>query len=842
VLVVDDDEIIQTVAPEALGKAGFEVYGAETGLAALDRLDAIRPDIIVLDVTMPGLDGYSTCERIRAKSYGKSIPILMVTGLEDGEAIDRAYRAGATDFSIKPIRWSLLCHRLRYMLRNSAMVNKLNKSESSLANSQKIARLGSWEAGTELSNLGWSGELFRLFGVSPDSHDASLEGLLRRIHEEDRDGIASSIRRIAEGGGTAVIDHRIVRPDGSERSVWHQIEAITDSEGHSYLQGTIQDVTERQRDAAKIRQLAYFDCLTTLPNRELFKERLAQGLEMTKRHPELMAAVLFLDLDDFKRVNDTLGHSVGDMLLKAVAERLKGSVRKSDLPSRSVWDSCPETIARLGGDEFTLLLWNIRGPEEVGIVAKRILSTLSNSYLLAGNEVFITPSIGISIYPRDGDDIETLLKNADTAMYYAKRSGKNLFKFHDDAVAEATRARLRMDNLLRSALERDEFFLHYQPQMDLVSGEIGSVEALLRWQSPELGLVSPMEFVPLAEENGLIIQIGEWVLRTACRQIKLWRGTSMPISRVAVNISMLQFVRPGFPEDVERVLRDTGLEPEALELELTESFLVKDVAGAIRTLNKLKRIGVTLSIDDFGTGYSSLSQLKRCPIDRLKIDRSFIRDITSDPDDAAITTAVINMASSMNLRVVAEGVEDQAQLSLLKRRKCDEIQGYYLSRPLAPEDLEAFFRLARSSRVDSHCLTSRRYVVLLVDDDATLRLTTVKALEKNGYHLLTAADAEQGLAVLAEHEVHVVVSDFNMPGLTGTEFLERVRRLYPRTIRLILTGVGDKDTVVEAVNGAAIHKYLEKPVSAKTLRTVLRESCMMYGDLDGESGSEALAS
>lgn len=444
---------------------------------------------------------------------------------------------------------------------------------------------------------------------------------------------------------------------------------------------------------SRVRQLAYYDCLTGLPNRVLFLDRLSQALKMAQRH-QCRIALLFLDLDNFKRINDTLGHQFGDEVLKMTGERLRRCVRAYD----TVTHPAPQgAAARLGGDEFTVLLSEIDSVEAPATVAQRILETMAEPMQLGGQEVFVTPTIGITLFPEDGADVDTLLKNADLAMYFAKRAGRNSFQYYQASMNESALKRLTLENSLRQALARGEFSLHYQPQVDLLTDTISGVEALLRWHHEELGNVSPVDFIPIAEENGLIVAIGEWVLRTACRQAKTWRERGVPLPRIAVNVSVKQFVQRNFPALVAQVLAETGLEPNVLEIEITESLLMRDADGAMATLNQIKALGVQLAIDDFGTGYSSLSRLKLFPIDRLKIDRSFVRAVDTDFNDQAITSAVIAMASSMNMKVIAEGVETEDQLAFLRSKRCDEIQGYFLSRPLPAEQTENFLLRLSSS-------------------------------------------------------------------------------------------------------------------------------------------------
>jgi diguanylate cyclase (GGDEF)-like protein len=451
---------------------------------------------------------------------------------------------------------------------------------------------------------------------------------------------------------------------------------------------------------ARMRVLAYYDTLTGLPNRELFRSRVTQALQLARRHGR-GAALLFIDLDNFKRINDTLGHSVGDQLLRTMAERLSSCLRASDAITRPFAEE-EDGLARLGGDEFTVLLSEIAAPEDAAAVAERVLESLSHPMRLAAHDVTVTPSIGIAVFPQDGEDVETLLRNADLAMYFAKRSGRNLFQYYAPSMNEAALKRLTMENLLREAVARGELSLHYQPQVDLVTGELSGVEALLRWHNADLGPVPPSEFIPVAEEAGLIVPIGEWVLREACRQARAWLDAGLWLPRVAVNVSVLQFVQRGFPDLVARVLAETGVDPGVLELELTESLLMKDSEQAAGTLAVLKDLGVQIAIDDFGTGYSSLSRLKDFPIDRLKIDRSFVQALNTRGDGGAIASAVIAMAEGMNLKVIAEGVETPFQLAFLQGRRCDEGQGFLWSRPLPAEECQRFLtRLGAPRRPDA---------------------------------------------------------------------------------------------------------------------------------------------
>ncbi len=429
------------------------------------------------------------------------------------------------------------------------------------------------------------------------------------------------------------------------------------------------DITERKVAEERVQYLAYYDALTGLPNRTLLQDRLSTAIASARRRKDKVA-LLFLDLDRFKIINDSLGHSLGDLLLQDVGERLKRWAREQD------------TVARLGGDEFLIVLPSVKDIPDAAVAAERLMDAMTAEFVVQGHSLSISCSLGISIFPEHGADGETLIKNADAAMYCAKDNGRNRFRFYTQDMNAQAVERLTLESSLRMALEKEELFLVYQPQMDIATGRITGLEALLRWQHPELGLVPPDRFIRIAETSGLIMPIGEWVLRTACSQARKWQDEGLPAVPVAVNVSAVQFRQEGFCELIKRVLHETGLAPQYLELELTESLLLSNADVTSSVLQELKALGLTLAIDDFGTGYSSLSYLKHFPVSKLKIDRSFVRDVSVNPDDAAITTAIINMAKGLNLKVIAEGVENEAQMSFLRAHQCDEIQGYYFSKPL----------------------------------------------------------------------------------------------------------------------------------------------------------------
>lgn len=465
------------------------------------------------------------------------------------------------------------------------------------------------------------------------------------------------------------------------------------------LERSIRYAIEHRKAKDQILHMAYYDSLTDLPNRVSFKDMVNKAINIDD-YAGTLSAIMFLDLDNFKRINDTFGHTAGDALLKEVAERLTSCLRKEDCVARNVKDEQSDAVARIGGDEFTILL-TVDEIQDIAKVAQRILDTLSDPFDIESTDLFVTASIGIAIHPIDGEDVESLLKNADAAMYHAKSKDKNNYKFYKKTMNEAALRRLTIENNLRRAVEDNNFSLYYQPKMEISTGRIIGMEALIRWSHPEMGEITPTEFIPLAEETGLILQVGEWVLRTACLQSKAWQQAGIAPLRVSVNMSGKQLRHQNVIGTVAAIMDDTGIDPDSLELEITESVVMESVDYTLDILDELKKLGVRLAMDDFGTGYSSFSYLKRIPMDVIKIDRSFIQDITIDPHDRTIISAIIVMAHSLEMEVVAEGVETEKQLSFLCTKKCDEMQGFLLSRPMPPDEATEF--LMKESRGEGLC-------------------------------------------------------------------------------------------------------------------------------------------
>ena len=692
VLVIDDDGMMRMLVREALESGGFRVEEVEDGEHGLTLFQALRPDVVLLDVVMPGMDGFDTCAALRRLPAGARVPVLMMTGLDDTASVNRAYEVGATDFVTKPIAWPILSHRVRYLLRASQAFDALVRSEERLAEAQRLAQLGHWDWNLDREVVYRSDEVLRILEVDRDSFAPDYRALLPLLHRDDAAALAAAIDAALDRAQSFSLECRRVRLDGTTRILHEQAVVTCDESGKPVrIHGTTQDITERRRTEERMRTLALYDTLTGLPNRQFFKEQFGHSLAHAARLG-LPLAVLVLDVDRFKRINDTLGHGVGDRLLKVVGARLAATLRDTDYVTRGEIVAGSQNLARLGGDEFTIMLVSQAQAEDVAKVARRILEGVARPLALDGHEIVVTASIGIAVFPADGDDPDTLLKNADSAMYFAKEQGRDNYQFFSPSMNARSVQKLSMENGLRKALEREELRLFYQPKIDAASGRIAGVEALIRWQHPALGMVPPNDFIPLAEETGLIVPIGEWVLHAACRQMARWHAAGFTDLTVAVNMASPNFAQKDFVASVAATIRGAGIAPGSVEIEVTESVLMRDINATIATLNGLKASGVRLSVDDFGTGYSSLSYLKRFPIDTLKIDRSFVRDVINNREDAAITAAIIALSQSLGLQVVAEGVETEEQAAYLRSKGCHLMQGFLFSRPVPPDQITALLQ------------------------------------------------------------------------------------------------------------------------------------------------------
>jgi diguanylate cyclase (GGDEF)-like protein/PAS domain S-box-containing protein len=646
-------------------------------------------DIILLDLGLPDAHGLDAVRRARAAA--PHVPLVVLTGLDDESLATQALQEGAQDYLIKgQIDGRGLIRALRYAVERKA-------SEEALFVEKERAQVTLNSIGDAVVCTDIAGNITFLNVVAEkmtgwQGKEAAGHPMAEVLQITD----ATSSETTPNPMALAIVRNitmnlppncTLVRRDGFKIPIEDSVAPIHDREGQATGAVIVfHDVSVARAMAGQLAHLAEHDFLTGLPNRMLLNDRVAQAITLAPRHMKKVA-VLFLDLDGFKHINDSLGHPIGDKLLQAIGKRLVECVRGSD------------TVSRQGGDEFVVLLSEVEHAEDAAISAVRLLQGVAGSYSIGMHDLHVSASIGVSIYPDDGLDAETLIKNADTAMYQAKENGRQSYQFFKPSMNVRAVERQSIEESLRRAMERQEFTLHYQPKIDLRTGEITGAEALLRWTHPVRGLVSPAQFIPVAEDCGLILPIGKWVLREACKQARAWQNAGLALGTIAVNISAMEFRDDKFLEEVFATINDTGLDPKFLELELTESVLMKRAEATESILKTLRARGVQVAVDDFGTGYSSLSYLRRLPIDALKIDQSFVRQITTDPDETTIVTAVIGMGRSLKLRVVAEGVETQEQLAFLQKYECDEAQGYYFSRPVLPQQFAKLLQLGISSSV-----------------------------------------------------------------------------------------------------------------------------------------------
>jgi len=690
-LLVDDDLILRGMAAQTLRHAGFEVIAVDSGEEGLRVFETETIDLVLLDVMMPGLDGFEVCSRLRAMPRGATIPILMMTGLNDAESVEAAFRCGATDFITKPINWTLLGHRVRYSLRASASAEAAMRSSQHLANAQRLANLGSWEWHIDSDELTCSEELLNILGrTAGGGADLSVQKLLDHVCDADRHAVIQARDAAAGQGNPYQLDFSIVRLDGKRRVLSEQASARLDAGGRVVaIEAIVQDITARIEAERQIHQLAFYDSLTGLANRQLFIDFARMAIERARRLRSL-CAVVHIDLDRFKSVNDALGQQGGNEVLQMLSERLQEAIRSADMAStnRVGADSEPEVLARVGGNGFTLLLLDIASNEHAASVTNRLLQVVSEPLDLHNEALVLTASAGIALFPRDASDAPDLVEKAEQAMYAAKAAGRARVRFYDNQMNAAASVRLMQENDLRRGIDEGEMRLFYQPQVNAATGEMTGAEALIRWCHPRRGLVSPGDFITLAEETGLIKPLGEWVIRAVCEAISRWQANGLRHIPVSINLSIANLVDSDLVENLEMALHKFGIDAKRLTLEITESMLMSDPDRTVARLHLLREKGFGLSLDDFGTGFSSLSYLKRFPVHELKIDRSFVRDATRGGLDAAIAGSIIELGKQFGLHVVAEGVETAEEAAFLVARGCTAHQGYLYARPMPVEDFE----------------------------------------------------------------------------------------------------------------------------------------------------------
>lgn len=678
-LVVDDEEMNRDMLGRRLELEGYSVLTAPGGAEALNLIAEHDFDAVLLDAMMPRMSGYEVLAELRKQHSAMDLPVLMATAKSQSEDIVTAFEIGANDYITKPINFPVAIARIRCQVAGKKLATQLRTSEMRYSLSAQGANDGLWDWDLQTGRIYYSERWKSILGLDVDQIGDAPDEWFDRVHADDRTHFDEALAA-HRAGDTAQFEceYRMLHSDHSYRWVLTRGMAVRDSAGReTRMAGSQTDITRGKGT----------DPLTGLPNRVMFMDNLQATVEAARAKPTLYYAVLFLDLDRFKVVNDSLGHLMGDELLRNVAGRLESCLRGADLVSRTA-DRC--TVSRFGGDEFVILLQGLREPANATTVADRILTVLTEPLSLRGNEIAISTSIGIAVGSAGAESADDLLRDADTAMYDAKTSGKSQWRLFDQSLRDRAVERLELEKELRNGIKLGEFLVHYQPIVELHSQMVKGFEALLRWNHPARGVVSPMDFVPVAEEIGFIVELGSWVLRQACHQVRTWqlRYPDHADLFISVNVSTKQFASPGLIECVQECLDESGLEPRCLKLEITESAIMSNPEAAADTLNKLRALGVTISLDDFGTGYSSLSYLQSFPINNLKIDRSFINRLGSSHESDEIVRTIVKLAHTLGMEVTAEGIEETSQSSQLTHLACESGQGFLYSRPMSDANVE----------------------------------------------------------------------------------------------------------------------------------------------------------
>ncbi|MEQ1557468.1 MAG: EAL domain-containing protein [Methyloglobulus sp.] len=673
ILLIDDDPGFRLITGSVLRAKSFAVDEVGDGESGLEHIKQHLPDIILLDAMMEDLDGFQTCQLLRQNPALMDIPIIMVTGMDDMASIQKAFAVGATDFITKPINYLILIQRIHFGLRTGQITAELRSSKLQLSAAQRIARLGYWTWDAQRDQFTISDQLAQLCNLDLHEFDGSLAGFIKLVSPKDRDFVEDVINAAAHGKAIQHIEYSINITETDVIDVQQEVEALTDDNAH-FVTGIIQDISHKKGAEKQIHRLAYFDLLTGLANRAYYKERI-EDVILSAEQRKTQFALLFIDLDDFKSVNDNFGHHVGDQFLQQIAQRLKFIAREMDF------------IVRLGGDEFCIILNNITEEETVADIAKRCLQKISLPVILDKHHINPKASIGIALFPKDGKTEHELLKAADAAMYLAKQTGKQRYIFYSPHIADQTEQRLKKEIMLREASTKEQFVFYYQPQISIVTGKVIGVEALARWQHPEKGIIPPNDFIAVAEQMGLIYELGFWAIKTACEQIAKWHSEGLPYIQVGVNISHTYFQNPDLLDTIKGILEKYQVPAEYLQLEITESGL--QTVSHIEIFNQLRSLGVKIAIDDFGSGFSSLASLKQLPLDGLKIDKMFIEDLLTNPHTPLLLGTIIGLANALEFTLVAEGVETREQASVMMGLGCHVMQGYLFSRPVSSYEIPA---------------------------------------------------------------------------------------------------------------------------------------------------------
>jgi len=836
ILIVDDEPVNVQLLEFLLKTTGYEEVSSTTDPRQVATLHLQHGyDLIILDLQMPHMDGFQVMEALKPMERESWLPVLVVTAEPDKKLA--ALEAGARDFIGKPFDTVEVMTRIRNLLEVRLLHRESREHGVRLERKVRertgaLQRFrGAMDATADaiflvdahhMSMLDVSDGACRMLGFSREALlriEPVALGLAERVQLERYADPASAPRE------HDIVETELLRSDGQGAVPVEISWKLQQLDGMRMLIAVARDISERIHAAQRLKHMSNYDSLTGLPNRTLFFQTLRDAIELAQ-DKSWRIAVLFITLDRFKIINDSLGPALGDELLRQFSTRLVRSIRLRD------------SVGRLGGDEFALILTMTReqNGEEAVAVANDVREVLRTPFDLHGKQALLTASIGIAMYPDDAVDPGTLVKYADVAMVRAKEAGRDGFRFFTSGMNVQVLARLDLELALRGALDGGQFELHYQPKLDLNTGRISGVEALLRWRRPGFGLVYPAEFVPVMEDTGMVVRVGAWIIDEACRQIAAWNAQGVRDVRVAVNVSSRQFVEGDLEGDIRSALARHDVDPGFLELELTESALMSNAEHTIQVLGSLKALGIRIAIDDFGTGYSSLAYLKRFPIDKLKIDIAFVRDITTNPDDAAIALAIISMAHSLHMQVIAEGVESRAQMALLRRHRCDEIQGFHFARALPPAELAQLVLDNRAQPSRPAADDRNLQTLLVVDDDVNVLQSLHRLFRRDNYRVLTAASPAEAFDLLAMHPVQVILCDQRMPVMNGTEFLSKVKEMYPDTIRIILSGDTGVETVLDSINRGAIYRFYTKPWQDAELRDnvrlAFREYWLTHGPYD----------
>ncbi|MYM71202.1 EAL domain-containing protein [Duganella sp. FT134W] len=852
ILIVDDQPVNIELLAYLLTSTGYQDVRSTTDPRVVAGWHAEhRFDLIILDLQMPAMSGFDVMESLKPLEPDGWLPVLVVTAQPDHKL--RAFETGARDFISKPFDPIETLTRIRNMLEMRLLHNRERNYAARLEQTvrERTAELQRFRSAMDAT----ADAIFLLDAANAELLDVN-EGACRMLGYPRGEMLGATASRLGLGAPAALRAQAERLADyaaaiGPARSPeLHEVELmrrdliavpvelywqLLQRPGQpAVMLGVARDISERRQAEELLQHMAHYDSLTGLPNRTLFFKIVADAISVAQDKSRRII-VLMIGLDRFKNINDSLGTAGGDDLLRQFSNRLVQTARIRD------------TVGRVGGDEFALILTMTRDQQDAVHAANEVREALRQPFELDGHQAILSASIGISVYPEDATDPETLVKYADTAMERAKQAGRDGYRFFTAGMNVQVLARLDMELALRRALDNHELRLHFQPKVNLHTGGFAGVESLLRWQRPGFGLVYPAEFVPVLEDTGLVVRVGAWIIDAACRQIATWLADGTGPVRVAVNVASRQFVEGDLAQLVRDALLRHQTPPELLELELTETSLMSNAERTITVLKSLKALGIKVAIDDFGTGYSSLAYLQRFPIDKLKIDIAFVRDITTNPNDAAIALAIISMAHSLKLQVVAEGVETRAQLEYLRRSRCDEIQGYFYSKALPPDELSALVRSGHSLPPAPGDASQPAQTLLIVDDDVNVLASLHRLFRRDGYQILTAASPTEAFELLALHAVQVIVCDQRMPAMSGTEFLSKVKEMYPETIRIILSGYTGLEAVLDAINRGAIYRFYTKPWDDTQLRDNIRLAFHHYwlmhgsGKLAGQPGDDVTA-